>query len=63
MNFNRRQDIRNYGASLVACGLGVVAGYLIRRSGWGGSFGTIMAFLSTALALFCLGALLISLKK
>jgi len=49
--------------SLIACGVGLAAGYLIRRSGWGGSFGTIMAFLSAALGLFCLGALLLSLKK
>jgi len=59
----RRRDIRNYGASLVACVLGFVLGYLIRRSGWGGSFGTIFAFLSGVLGLFCAGGLLLSLKR
>ncbi len=58
----RRRNIRNYGASLVACVLGFVIGYLIRRGGWGGSFGTIVAFFSAVLALFCSGGLLLALK-
>ena len=59
----RRRDIRNYGASLIACVLGFVIGYLIRRSGWGGSFGTIIAFFSGVLGLFCSGGLLLSLRR
>jgi len=59
----RRHDIRNYGASLVACLVGFVIGYLIRRSGWGGSFGTIFAFLSGVLGLFSCGGLLLSFRR
>ena len=54
----RRGNLRNYGASFVACGLGVVAGLLLRRSGWGGSFGDIVAALSGLLGLLCGGAFL-----
>jgi len=58
----RRGNLRNYGASLVACTLGVVAGLLLHRSGWGGSFGSIVAVLSGLLGLFCGGAFLWALK-
>lgn len=54
----RRRDLRNYGVSLVACGLGVVAGVLIQRSGWGNSFGGVFAVASGAMGLACAGALL-----
>ncbi len=58
----RRANLRNYGASFVACGLGVVAGLLLHRGGWGGSFGSIVAALSGLLGLFCGGAFLWALK-
>jgi hypothetical protein len=58
----RRRDVLNYGGALAGCGLGFVAGYLIRRSGWGGDFGTIVAFFSAVFALFCAGGLVMSLK-
>jgi hypothetical protein len=59
----RRRDVLNYGGALAGCVLGFVAGYLIRRSGWGGDFGTIIAFFSMVLALFCALGLAVSLKR
>jgi hypothetical protein len=53
----RRRDLRNYGVSLLACGLGVVAGLLIQRTGWGNSFGGVFAAASGAMGVFCAGAL------
>jgi hypothetical protein len=58
----RRQDLRNYGVSFVACALGVVVGLLLRRAGWGNSFGSNFAVLSGLLGLFCGGAFLRALK-
>jgi hypothetical protein len=58
----RRANLRNYGVSFLACGLGVIAGFLLHRSGWGGSFGSIVAVLAGLLGLFCGGAFLWALK-
>jgi hypothetical protein len=62
MRDQRRRAIRNSGAAFVACCLGFVAGYLIQRGGWGGQFGTIVAFLSAVLSLFCGAALLLAMR-
>jgi hypothetical protein len=59
----RRRDLVNYGGALGGCVLGFVAGYLIRRSGWGGDFGTIIAFFSAVFALFCALGLAVSLRR
>ena len=59
----RRGNLRNYGISFVACGLGIVVGLLLHRSGWGGSFGNIVAALSGVLGVFCGGAFLWALKR
>jgi hypothetical protein len=49
----RRRDLRNYAIALMACLVGVAVGYVIKRSGWGGDFGTLFGILSAILALVC----------
>ncbi len=59
----RRRDRRNYGLALGACLLGTGFGHLIRRSGWGGDFGSIFEILSVALGIFCGGAFLAAWRR
>ena len=58
----RRRDRRNYGVAFVVCILGIGFGHLIRRSGWGGDFGSLFGILAFILAIVCGVRWLLALK-